>query len=497
MGGVKFFHTNFKTIKKDRNNWVIAQNKQRFENKKIKNYNIGKYNLKIKTILKQLFFNRDKKRTKRIFNLALPIIGGMVSQNIINLVDIGMVGVLGTTSLAAVGMAGIMSFVSCALIMGVAVGVQATAARRKGEGNLDQMAYSLNTGIMLVVLSSPLLSALLYYLTPIIFPFLSNDPGVVKIGIPYLQWRILGIVFIGINFAFRGYWNGTDMSKLYMTALIIINLSNILLNYILIFGHFGAPTLGVTGAAIASVLAIIIGNFFYFFMGMKYASNNGFLRHWPRKSEIISLLKLSLPNGIQQLSFAAGYGVLYWIIGAVGTHELAAANVLINIMLIAMFPAMGFGIASATLVGQALGRKEVNEAYQWAFDVFKIGIFTLIIIGIPMWLFPTFILKFFIHNPQTLSIAILPLQIMGFGIMAEALIMIFMQSLLGAGDSKRVMYVTVPAHWLFFLPLVYIVGPTLGFGLLGIWIVQIVYRLLLGATLLILWSGKKWATIKI
>lgn len=442
-------------------------------------------------------FSLDIDRTKRILALALPIIGGMVSQNIINLVDIGMVGKLGTTSLAAVGIGGVLSFLSAAFIMGVSVGVQAIAARRKGEKNYQDMAVALNAGLLLVTIISPILSIILYNVTPIFFPLMHNDQTVINLGIPYLQIRIIGILFIGINFAFRGYWSGTDRSKFYMYALILINISNVLLNYILIFGNWGAPSLGVKGAAIASVLALLIGNIFYIILGTIYARKSGFLKKWPTSTDLRSLLNLSFPSGIQQFFFAAGYAAFYWIIGKVGTRELAAANVLINILMVAIFPSMGLGMASATLVSQALGRKDPDDAYQWAFDVLKIGLILLILIGLPFWLIPDLILSIFLHDTATLIIARLPLMVMGLTIIVEAGIMVFMQSLLGAGDNKRVMFVSIFSHWLLFLPLAYFIGPFMGNGLLSIWIAQCIYRFTLAFSFFILWRQRRWQTIVI
>ena len=304
----------------------------------------------------------QRTRLRRIFGLALPIIGGMVSQNVMNLVDTAMVGTLGNAALAAVGIGGFATFMCQALILGVSTGVQATAARRKGEGRLSESAVFLDAGLLLVVLSAPLLSLVLYFVVPQVYPGLNGDPQVIAAGVPYLPIRVLAIVFVGMNFAFRGYWNAIDLSKLYMSTLIVMHASNIFLNYVLIFGKLGAPALGVTGAGLASALSTVIGSLIYFALGFKYARRNGFLRGLPRRHEVATLVRLSLPTGVQQLFFSAGFVVTYWIIGLVGTAELAAASVLINVMLVAILPGLGLGLAAATLVGQALGRGEADDA---------------------------------------------------------------------------------------------------------------------------------------
>jgi len=338
-------------------------------------------------------------RFRRILLLALPIIGGMVSQNVLNIVDTLMVARLGTEALAAVGLGGFATFMCQSLILGISAGVQATASRRKGEGKFERLAVSVNAAILLVLIVAPLLSSLIYFLVPRFYVYLNNDPLVMEQGIPYLQVRVLAMVCVGINFSFRGYWNAVDKSIMYMGTLIVMHLSNIVLNYILIFGKFGAPALGVTGAGIASALSTLVGVICYFYLGFRHARPIGFLKARPSKEEFSTLVRLSLPSGIQQLFFASGFTALYWIIGKVGTVELAAANVLINITLIAILPGIGLGLATATLVGQALGRQSPEEAASWGWDGVKVGLVGLALLGLPMWLFPDLILGCFQLEP--------------------------------------------------------------------------------------------------
>ena len=116
--------------------------------------------------------------------------------------------------------------------------------------------WYLLAGLLIVLVVAPLLSLLLIQLAGPVFPFLNKDESVIEQGVPYLQLRLAAIVFVGMNFAFRGYWNALDLSRLYMMTLIIMHACNIFLNYVLIFGHFGAPAMGVTGAGLASAMSM-------------------------------------------------------------------------------------------------------------------------------------------------------------------------------------------------------------------------------------------------
>src|SRR5690606_15442977 len=162
--------------------------------------------------------------------------GGMVSQNVMNLVDTAMVGSLGGVALAAVGMSSVAAFMAQAFLMGLSYGVQAMAARRLGEGQTQVMAVPLNGVLLLAVGLRVPISLALFLLAPSFYPFLVDDPAVVAEGVPYLQARLCAVVAVGMNFSFRGYFNGVNLSRLYLRSLLTMNVCNLALNYLLIFG---------------------------------------------------------------------------------------------------------------------------------------------------------------------------------------------------------------------------------------------------------------------
>ena len=439
----------------------------------------------------------EKERLQRILALSLPIIGGMVSQNLLNVVDTAMVGFLGDAALAAVGLGGFVVFASQALILGISTGVQTLAARKKGEGRPERSARILNSALVLVLLIAPPLSILLYWLVEPVYPFLNSDPAVIEQGVPYVQWRISAIVFVGMNFAFRGYWNAMDMSRIYMTTLIMMHAVNIFLNYVLIFGHFGAPALGVTGAGMASAISVAIGTIIYFILGMRHVVGDRFLKGIADRAEFRSLIKISIPAGIQQLFFAMGLVSMFWIIGKIGTSELAAANVLITVLLFAILPGIALGIGGTTLVSQAMGQKNVDDAHQWTWDVAKVTVALLTFLGLPMVLIPDLVSSIFLHDPATRELARWPMRIVGLSMPIEALGFAFMHGLIGAGDARRVMLVSIGTQWFLFLPLAYLCGPVLGFGLLSVWILQGGSRAMQTAIYWGSWQRRSWQHIKL
>jgi MATE family multidrug resistance protein len=421
----------------------------------------------------------------------------MLSQNVLNLVDTAMVGTLGDAALAGVGLGGFANFLFSAFILGLSAGVQAMAARRVGEGRWSETALPLNGGLLLALALAVPWSALLITFAWDYFPILTNDLAVVEQGVPYLRARLVAMFAMGMNFAFRGYWNAIDKSILYMRTLISMHAVNIFLNWVLIFGNLGAPELGAAGAGVASAISTIFGTASYFALGRSYARESGFLHGLPSRETVKTILRLAAPAGLQQFFFAAGMTAFLMLVARMGTPELAATKVIIDLVLVGILPGIGFGLAAASLAGQALGRGEPEDAKQWGWDVVKIAMGIVAILSVPAVIFPELVLSGFIHDPETLALAKNPLRVAAGFLFVDSVGMVLMNALTGAGDTKRVMYIGVAFQWLTFLPLVYLLGPILGFGLVVIFATQAAYRSLQAITFASMWQRGRWQTIEL
>lgn len=439
----------------------------------------------------------NKERAKKIANLSLPIMGGMVSQNILNVVDTAMVGVLGQNALAAVGIASFMNFLAMSFLMGLGSGVQAMVARRKGEGQESKMALPLNGGLLTALALSLPATFLLIYLVPYVFPFIMNDPAVIPLGVDYLQLRLIGLAAVAANFAFRGFWNGINMSTIYFRTLIVMHALNILISYVLIFGRLGFPAMGVGGAGLGTALSTWFGALYYVILAFKHARPYGFCKELPKWDNIKTLWRVGFPASVQMFFFAGGMTTLFWIISQIGTKEVAAANVLINVMLVAILPSIGFGIAAASLVGQSLGRGHPEDAKLWGWDTVKLCMVLLFFMGLPMVIFPDLILSVFIHEEQVLAVARYPLMVFGALICFDGVGMVLLNAMQGAGDSKTVMWVSIFFQWCVFLPMAYTMAVVLKFGLFAVWVAQMIYRLLQAGFFTWLWSRGKWSRVKV
>jgi len=439
----------------------------------------------------------DAQRRRQLLAIALPIIGGMLSQNVLNLVDIGMVSRLGDTALAATGVASFFNYLSVAIVLGLATGVQATSSRRFGESLAEQAALPLNGGLLLAMLVGIPLTLMLMGLAGDILAFLNDDAAVVEQGTPYLQIRLLALTAVGMNFAFRGYWSAANMTRLYFYTIVSMHVVNIFLNWVLIFGNLGAPALGVKGAGIATTISIHVGLLLHIVFAWQFARPAGFLRGLPQREALRSLIRISLPSSIQQVFFSGGLVALIWILGQIGTAEVAAANVLLTLGLVLLLPAVGIGIACSSLVGRALGRNDADDARRWGWESAALILLANTAIGLLLLLFARPILSIFLHDAETLALALPPFLVGALVVGIDTSGLVLMNALLGAGASHRVMKISIVLQWLLFLPLAWLVGPVLGLGLLGVWVVQALYRLLQTLALALNWRDDFWQHIKV
>ncbi|WP_415903879.1 MATE family efflux transporter [Neptuniibacter sp. QD48_55] len=440
------------------------------------------------------FFNRQK----IIIGLGLPIIAGMLSQSLLNLVDAVLVGQLGEASLAGVGIGGYANFVAISLILGLSSGVQTLVARHQGEGQNDHAASPVHWGLLISLIFALPVSCVLIYYSGSIVSLMTDDSAVQDISEAYFDYRTAAMLAIGLNLSFRGWWNGTKRPATYFKVLIATHLLNVIISYCLIFGELGLPRLGAPGAGLGTAIALYIGALLNAVMVYKDAKTNGLFKFSTQQaSSIYRVIKLAIPHSIQQFFLALAICILIWIIGQLGTSEQAIAHVLINLSLFLILPAVGFGVACTSLVSHSIGEDNYQEAARWGWDVIVTALVCISLLSIPLVIFPEAVLSAFLQSEQLIDIAVLPLQLTALAICLDAAAIVLTQALLGVGANRSVLLISTFGQWCFFLPLAWLFGPILGFGLLGIWIVQIVHRLLSSAIFIRIWSQQHWQKVKI
>lgn len=436
----------------------------------------------------------DQDRMNRILAISIPIIGGMLSQSLINLIDAAMVGRLGEQALAAVGIGSYASFIMVSVVMGMSAAVQSLVARRQGAGDTDRINEPFMAGLQMAVMLSLPLTLILLITAPTLIPLLTDDPEVAAIAVPYFQWRAAALMAVAMNFVFRGFWAGIGETRFYLRILLIMHAANVIASYLFIFGIGSWEGVGPVGSGMGTALSLVLGTGMYtWFTFTRQRQRLGHVS-LPNRSTLKQLVTLAWPNSLQQTLFAFGISVFFWIIGQISTQAHAIGHVLISLQLLLILPAVGMGIASTSLVGHALGAGNPDDAHRWGWEVVRVSVVIMAVLGAPLWMFPELILAIFTDDQHLLELGATPLRLTGLVILLEVTAMVLTQALLGAGASKQVMRINLFMQWGVLLPLAYLAGPIAGYGLLGVWILQGMQRIALSIIYSMIWQRRHWVT---
>lgn len=434
---------------------------------------------------------------KKILALALPIMGGMLSQSLLNLVDAVLVGSLGEVVLAGVGVGGYAVFMLSAMITGLASGVQSQVARRHGAKQYTVRALPLNAAILIALVVTLPVSLLGWFNASGLVSLINPNETVQSVASDYFQWRVIALLPIALTLCFRGYWHGIHQTGVYFRVIIFTHGLNILLSIWLIHGGLGIPALGAMGAALGTSLSITAGALVWGWFTWRHACPSGFLLKLPSLNLLWRTLRLAAPNSLQQFLFAVSYAVLFWFLGQISTASVAVGHVLVHLSLLLILPGVGLGMAAMTLVGHSLGENQQEEAHRWGWEGMRLAVIIMATLGLPMLVFPEVILGLFLHQDSLIQLGKIPLMLTGIMITLDSAAIVFNQALQGAGAQRLVMQVSLTMQWLVFLPFAWLLGIYLHWGLLGIWLAQLAYRMINSLVFIRIWQQRRWQKLKI
>ena len=421
-------------------------------------------------------FNRDL--VSVVLGLSYPIMAGMVSRTLLSFMDTLMVGRLGAVSIASVGLGSTTVWVVIYLFFSLGVGTQIMTSRRYGERNYKECGNLLNNAVMFSVIAALVFTALGFMESRRIFKFIAVDPLVYHYGSSYIRIRIFEVFSFTIISVFAGFFNGIGITRIHMCVMLIVNIMNIFLNYLLIFGKFGFPRLEVTGAALASTISTYLGAIVIVLISLKEKYWEKFLYFKNLKvslNTLTTLLKLSYPNALKNFFILSGYMIFLKFIGIIGTKDLAASIICLTVTSISWMPAVGIGVATVTLVGQSLGSRESKLAERYSWESIKLSLVIMGSIGVLFMVFPKWIMEIFTSDTEIIQKGTTVLRILGVIQFFDAFGIILSSSLEGAGKTFFVGFSEILFFWLVFIPLSYLLGVFFEFGIIGSWIAMIAY----------------------
>ena len=436
---------------------------------------------------------------KKILQIALPAIAGLSTQMVVSLVDAAIVGRLeeATYALAAMGIGVLATWALVSFFSSLATGTHVVVARRFGEGNFIGCGEALNNSLIISFFIGIVVTVIGTTFARAIADFFASDDTVAYYASEFIFYRFLGIPFFLISVSFRGFFFGISKTKIFMISGLLTNLLNIIFNYILVYGTFGFPRMGVAGSGLGSTLATLFDASFYFVIILlpfyrKKFQNFKFFRL--NKEIIKAIYKISLPVSFQNIFILIGFLSFVAITGLIGTLEQAATQAIISTLFISFLPCFGFGIAVQTLVGNNLGAKKILLAKIYGFETAKIASIYTIILGFIFTIIPQYVLLIITNDQTIIDTAVPSLRVAGFAQIFYAVGVVLANGLQAAGRSFYVMKSEVITNLVIFVPLAYFLGVYLELGLTWAWIALPVYIIIYSLVIYLKFNSEDWHT---
>jgi MATE family multidrug resistance protein len=447
-------------------------------------------------------FLPDRALTRGVLKISTPAVAGLSSQMVVSVVDTAMVGRLENTEvvLAAMGLGLLATWAITSFFSSLATGTHVLTARRVGESASERAGDVLNNSIVLSLILGIIFGFVGFTFSFNIIDFFSSDPAVAFEGQSYMQWRFVGLLFFLLVVSYRGFFNGIGHTKVFMMSAIIINSSNILLNWLLIFGNLGFPRMGLAGAGAASTCAHILGCIF--FIGAtflpSYRTTYRYYRGLRLSRPIIEqIIRISLPVSMQNILILLGFLSFVAITGLIGTTEQAATQVVTTALFMSFLPCFGFGIGAQTLVGQNLGNGNLRLARRFGMEAAKLATYFTTLLGMVFIFLPDLVIALITNNPEVAATARPILQIAGATQIFYAAGIVLAHALQAAGATVYVMWIEVITHWVIFLPACYLMGVTFGGGIIGAWLALPAYILSYTGLIYLKYRGDSWLLMRV
>lgn len=401
---------------------------------------------------------------KTVIKLAWPLVVSMLSYTAMGLVDTLFVGRLGTAPLAAVGLAAVVVFLLQAFPMGLMAGARVVVSQGHGAGDADRARRAARLAVV-VGLGLGGLGALVGSLGAPLLSAMGAEGAVLEHGEGYLRVRMLGAPGVLLTWAVGAWFQGRGDTRTPMRATLLANALNVLLDPIFIFGWGPLPALGVEGAALTTSLAFTLNGLI-----LATRAHAGLRGPPPGRRDLDALWRLGSPIGARYVLDVASFVLFAAVLARVGEVALAAHVVVVRVASVSFLPGNAIAEAAGVLVGQAVGaarpalaRQAWRSAVTLALGV--MGACSVLFVAVPEAL-----LRPFGAADAVLATGVALLRVAAAFQIADAVAVVGLGVLNGAGDTRFTMRASVACAWLVKLPVGVGLALGLGWGATGAWL---------------------------
>ena len=375
----------------------------------------------------------------RIWKIAYPILISLVMEQMIGMTDTAFLGRVGEIEIGASALAGVYYMVIFMLGLGFSIGVQIIIGRRNGEGHYRQAGEVFWHGLYFLLALAVVITAASEWLSPKIMGLIISSDNIYNASLSYVRWRVMGLVFGFSTAMFRSFYIGTTQTKALSINSLVMLMSNILFNWVLIFGKFGFPALGIAGAAIGSTLAELVSLIFFIVYTSKRCDTDKYGLNKPSRASWDTMRSIFSVSGwtmVQNFLSISTWFIFFLFIEHTGERALAVSNIIRNISGLIWMVLMAFASTCSTLVSNAIGEGRNDLVLPIVGKLLKISYILIIPLLFLFSLFPEYVIRIYTNIPDLIVDTVPSLWVLCASYLLTVPAFMFFQATSGTGNTK-------------------------------------------------------------
>lgn len=414
--------------------------------------------------------------------LAYPVILGMLGHTLISIVDNIMVGNLGSTELAAVSLGGSFVFIGMSLGIGFSTAITPLVSMADAEKDDKKIRSVFHHGLLSCVILGVFIFTLIVLAKPIMY-IMHQPKEVIDLASPYIDWVAFSLIPVIIFQGYKQFADGLSRTKYSMYAIFMANIIHILINYMLIYGVWIFPKLGIIGAALGTVISRILMVVFMHYIMKNNAQLNPYFKNFSfreiKKTMLKKIASLGIPSAMQMLFEVALFTAAIWLCGSIGKTSQAANQIALTLATTTFMFAMGLSVTATIRVGNNKGLMDYKNLIIVARSVFLLAIILETFFGILFVILHNFLPHLFlnmenvnqaIENKEVIIIASKLLLVAAVFQISDGIQVVVLGALRGLQDVKVPMYITFVAYWVVGFPISFFLGKYTDLEAVGVWI---------------------------
>ncbi|HLF51958.1 MATE family efflux transporter [Flavobacterium sp.] len=427
-------------------------------------------------------FSQYTKEFSYNLKLAYPVILGMLGHTLIGIVDNIMVGNLGSTELAAVSLGNSFIFIGMSIGIGFSTAITPIIAEADAENDDKKIRTTFHHGLLLSTVLGVILFILIVLSKPIMY-LMHQPKEVIDLASPYIDWVAFSLIPVIIYQGYKQFADGLSKTKYSMYAIFMTNVVHVFFNYVLIYGIWFFPKLGILGAALGTVISRIMMVVFMHYLLRNDKEIRRYFKNFSfkeiRKSVLKKIIDLGIPSALQMLFEVALFTAAIWLTGSIGKTSQAANQIALTLATTTFMFAMGLNVTAMIRVSNQKGLKDYKNLIVVARSIFLLAIIVEIIFALLFVVLHKVLPHFFLNmndtaqaleNKEVILIASKLLLVAAVFQISDGIQVVVLGALRGLQDVKIPMYITFVAYWVVGFPISFYLGKYTKLESVGVWI---------------------------